>query len=121
MAVLAFITDLFFQAKVGETARQVGVELKMVDTLYKFFPALSPNIRLVLIDLNAERISGSALISQIKASHPGLPVVAFAAHVEKDRIEAAQQAGADEVLPRSDFSRRLPEILRQAAGEEASD
>ncbi|HLV01114.1 MAG TPA: hypothetical protein VKZ59_07605, partial [Acidobacteriota bacterium] len=66
MKILAFITDLFFQAKVAETARQVGANLEIATSLYKFIPALQKGPDLVIIDLEAEGISGPALISQIK-------------------------------------------------------
>ena len=111
--VVAYITDLFFQAKVGETAKQTGVELSIVNSVYKLFPLLNKNPSLVIIDLKAEGISGPALISQIKGSNAGTPVVAFAPHVEKTLFQHAEQAGADKVMPRSVFSESLPEILRE--------
>jgi hypothetical protein len=39
--------------------------------------------------------------------------VGFASHVDADTIAAAEAAGCDEVLPRSRFFRRLPELTQQ--------
>ncbi|MGH9341758.1 MAG: response regulator [Acidobacteriota bacterium] len=111
MAILAYITDLFFQAKVGETAHQVGADLKIVTSLYKFLPELNNFPSMVLIDLNAEGISPSALISQIKEQSPDLPVVVYASHVQDELMQRAIQAGANEVLPKSKLSRDLPKLL----------
>ena len=40
-----------------------------------------------------------------------IPIVGFASHVQTDVIEAARKAGVDDVLARSAFTQRLPEIL----------
>ena len=37
--------------------------------------------------------------------------VGFASHVDRDTVAAAEAAGCDEVLARSQFFRRLPELL----------
>lgn len=121
MAILAYITDLFFQAKVGETARQVGADLNIVTSLYKFIPELSKKPSLVLIDLNAEGISGSTLISQVKERYPDVAVVAYGSHVQAGLMEQALRAGADEVLPRSKFSRQLAGLLKRYAGESRTE
>ena len=115
MSVLAYITDLFFQAKVGQTAQSVGVKVKIVSSLYHFLPQLKEKPSLVLIDLNADGISPSTLIAQIKEKNPELPVVAYGAHVQTELLERARKSGADSVLPRSKLSSDLPKILTRYA------
>src|SRR5262249_52941578 len=64
----------------------------------------------VLIDMNATGLNASAAIGAAKEA--GVPrVVAFLSHVQTELADAARSAGATEVLARSEFSRRLPEIL----------
>jgi hypothetical protein len=41
---------------------------------------------------------------------PSARIVAFGSHVDDDVLDAARAAGIDEVLPRSSFFRRLPEL-----------
>jgi hypothetical protein len=41
-----------------------------------------------------------------------LPTVGFVSHVRADVINAARQAGVDEVMARSAFTERLAEILK---------
>lgn len=112
MAVLAYITDLFFQAKVGQTAKAAGIDLKIVTSLYHFLPRLEENPEIVLIDLNANGINPRSLIVQIKENHPDIPVIAYAAHVEKGLLEQARQAGADQVLSRAKLTKDLAQILK---------
>jgi hypothetical protein len=40
--------------------------------------------------------------------------VGYASHVQTEVIDAARQAGVDEVMARSAFTARLPEILASA-------
>lgn len=113
MNVLAYITDLFFQAKVGQTAKAAGADLKIVSSLYHFLPALQKNPSMVLIDLRAEGISPSALIAQIKGKTPDLPVIVYAAHTDTELIERAKRAGADEVMSKAELSEELPDLLKR--------
>ena len=111
MSVLAYITDLFFQVKVKETARQVGVPVKLTTSWAEFTAELENRPSLVIVDLASKGIDSPALITQVKSSAPDVPVVAFAAHVNKDQIQLASGAGADYSMPRSKFSQQLPMIL----------
>jgi hypothetical protein len=47
------------------------------------------------------------------ASREPVRILAFGPHVAVDRFEAAREAGADEVLARGAFDRRLPDLLRE--------
>jgi hypothetical protein len=40
-----------------------------------------------------------------------IPTVGYVSHVQTELIEAARRAGVGEVLARSAFNERLPEIL----------
>jgi hypothetical protein len=42
-----------------------------------------------------------------------IPTVGFASHVQTDVIDAARRAGVGEVLARSAFAQRLPDILER--------
>jgi CheY-like chemotaxis protein len=111
--VLALVDDLFFRAKLVETARQTGVELAcfatpqdLVEEAQVHAPAL------VIVDLNASTDPLGA-IQQLTASH-SVPVVAFLSHVQVDLAESARRAGCTQVMPRSQFSKELPTILARA-------
>jgi CheY-like chemotaxis protein len=112
--VLALVDDLFFQAKLTETARHVGVVLQTVasgEALVAAAAAGAP--RLVLVDLNARQGALEA-IERLHALGNTRPIIAFLSHVQTELAGRARAAGCQQVLPRSKFTAELAEILRQA-------
>lgn len=131
--VLALVDDLFFQAKLTETARKLGVKLKTVTTgtaLVAALRELREEItkgthggsqdgsmgelpRLVVVDLNARQGAVEA-IEQLHVSGNAIPIIGFLSHVQTELAQRAQAAGCKQVMPRSIFTANLSEILRQA-------
>jgi CheY-like chemotaxis protein len=112
--VLALVDDLFFQAKMTETARRVGVALETVASGDALVAAAAPRMhRLVLVDLNA-RQGALAAVERLRASGNAQPIVGFLSHVQTELAEKARAAGCQEVLPRSKFTAELAEILGRA-------
>jgi|SRR5690348_8062158 len=120
--VLALVDDLFFQAKLAETARKLGVMLKTVSTGTALVEALkqapdgtapSNKPRLVVVDLNAQQGALEA-IEQLQRSGNSVPVIGFLSHVQTELAQRARAAGCRQVMPRSSFTMNLSEILRQA-------
>ena len=116
-SVVAVVDDLFFVSKLQETARQVGAPLAIVraatfhlDDLRRQKPAL------IIFDLNTTSGNAAELIRQLKsdAELKEIPVLAFFSHVQVELQRAAQEAGCDQILPRSQFTATLPQLLRQA-------
>jgi CheY-like chemotaxis protein len=111
--VLVLVDDLFFQAKLAETARQVGVALKMVSTGEALLRAAGEDsVALVIVDLNAPQ--SVEAIEKLRAAGRARPVVAFLSHVRTDLAERARAAGCQQVLPRSKFTKDLAALLAQA-------
>jgi DNA-binding NarL/FixJ family response regulator len=115
--VVALIDDLFFLAKVHETAKHTGVTLETAATGEQLLKtaAASPNA-LVVVDLNARQGALEAIERLCAANGPGNPrrVIAFLSHVQTDVAERARKAGCQNVMPRSRFTQDLAEILRGA-------
>lgn len=117
-AVVAAVNDLFFGAKLRETARGLGVALIAA----RWPQEVSGRVRehrpaLLIVDLHWDTCRPLELVRGIKAD-PDLRhthVLGYYAHVREDLRAAAAEAGFDEVLPRSAFSARLPEILGRYA------
>jgi CheY-like chemotaxis protein len=115
--VLALVDDLFFQAKLAETARKLGVNLKTVSTGAALVGALEGAAsigqpRLVVVDLNARQGALEA-IEQLQRSGNPVPVIGFLSHVQTELAERARAAGCKQVMPRSSFTMNLSEILGQ--------
>jgi|SRR5579862_469500 len=115
--VVALVDDLFFQMKLIETAKQLGVELRTcttADALANEVGAHAP--KLVVVDLNA-RSNPLEAISRVHASGPGIPLIGFLSHVQVDLAAQARAAGCADVMPRSKFTQNLATILARAKSE----
>ena len=114
---IALIDDLFFLAKVHETAKHTGVTLATASNCEQLLKAAAANPgALVLVDLNAKQGALDAIEKLCTPNGPGNPrrVIAFLSHVQTDLAARAMAAGCHEVMPRSKFTQNLAEILRGA-------
>ena len=117
--VVALVDDLFFQSKMMETARQVGVDLRACSTADALAAEISANApRLVVIDLNAQGNPLEAL-RQVQSLGDGISLIAYLSHVQTDLAESARAAGCREVMPRSKFTRDLAAIFARAKSKTA--
>lgn len=110
--VLVVVEDLFFVARIRETANHLGVTLDEAtpDNALERMAARRPD--LAIVDLH-HRGDAVALVSACKASGACADVVwvGFYSHVDGETRARATAAGVDHVLPRSAFTRRLAELL----------
>ena len=109
--VIAAIPDLFFRAKVVETAKTLSVPLQIArdaDELLQQIRTEKP--RLVLLDLQAAAMQPLDTLVALE----GIPVVGYLAHEEIALRDQALAAGCGEVLTKGQFSASLPSILRRA-------
>src|SRR5579862_5014796 len=95
---IVLVDDLFFQAKLFETAKQTGTTLETVasgDQLVQA-AALSPTA-LIIVDLNARQGALEA-IEKLGANPSGNPrrVIAFLSHVQTELAERARAAGCQD-------------------------
>jgi len=121
---IALIDDLFFLAKVHETAKHTGVTLETAATGEQLLKAAAASpAALILVDLNARLGALDAVERLCAANGPARPaggqgnprrVIAFLSHVQTDLVERARAAGCTDVMPRSKFTQNLAEILRGA-------
>jgi DNA-binding NarL/FixJ family response regulator len=111
--VVALMDDLFFQMKLAETAKQLGVEVKVATNAEALMGLLASEPKLVIVDLNA-RSQPIAAIEKLRQTQKDVRVVGFLSHVQRELAAQAQAAGCDEVLPRSSFTQNLAAILSVA-------
>ena len=83
----------------------------MVSTVREKRPSL------VIFDLNSSRLQPLAAIAEMKVD-PDLKTtrtLGYVSHVDTATIDAARQAGIDQVVARSAFAARLGDILSNEA------
>jgi CheY-like chemotaxis protein len=108
--VVGLMNDLFFQMKIAETAKHLGVEFKVAANGEVLANMLEPPTKLVIVDLNAKS-DPVATISRLRATEKELPIVSFLSHVQVELAAQAKAAGATEVMARSVFTQNLAKIL----------
>jgi CheY-like chemotaxis protein len=111
--VVGLMDDLFFQMKVAETAKHLGVEFKVAANGDVLATMLESPTKLILVDLNSKS-NPVATIARLRASQKELPIIAFLSHVQVDLAAEAKAAGSTQVLPRSAFTQNLATILAEA-------
>ena len=115
--VVALIDDLFFQAKLRETARQTGINVETATDAEQLLAAAAASpAALVIVDLNARGGALEAVKQLNRLETPGnhRRVIAFLSHVQTELAEQARAAGCGEVMPRSQFTQNLAAILRSS-------
>ena len=112
--ILAVVDDLMFTSKIRATAKPLGVSVVFARSseaalaeMRKAAPAL------VIFDLNNPRTDplGTVLAMKGDPALASIPTVGFVSHVHTELIETARQAGVNDVMARSMFAERLPQIL----------
>ena len=116
--IFAFVDDLFFLAKIQETARKLNVKVEFVktdkDLLEKMHQNGEEKPSLIIFDLNNNSAKPLTLIPKLKNKlKKGTSIIGFLSHVQGDLKQKAHEVGCDMVLPRSAFSQNLPQLLRR--------
>ena len=115
--IVCAIDDLIFSIKISTAAKSLNTDIyfersaeKIVQTIRETRPSL------VIFDLNSARLRPMDAIGQLKSDPElrGIRTLGYVSHVDASTIEAARQAGIDQVLARSAFTNQLGEILTSA-------
>ena len=119
--ILAFVPDIFFQARIAETARRVAIRVAFAPTLDAFLKAVqagaeTPN--LLILDLNAtdgsDQNAALSALERLRATGNQTPAVAFLSHVQHELAARAAAFANTEVMPRSKVTQDLVSILTRA-------
>jgi CheY-like chemotaxis protein len=110
--VVACVEDLFFRSKIEATARHLNVPVKFVSPQELSKATGASDAAAVLLELS----SAGECLKAVREMRSGdatreLPVIGFLSHVDKQLASDAESAGVTRVLPRSQFSETLPDLL----------
>ncbi|MDQ3817456.1 MAG: response regulator [Acidobacteriota bacterium] len=112
--VLAAVDDMFFAAKIRGTAEQAGLEVRFAKSAEDALEKASAELpALIIADLHSTKCDPFDLARLVKAdsSLQSVPLVGFFSHVRVELQRRALESGFDRVVPRSLFSKNMPEIL----------
>src|ERR1700722_8025049 len=125
--IFFFIEDLFFIAKIQETARKLGVKVAFVKNDKEAITALTSGEEedrpgLIVFDLNNANAKPLTLIPKLKTKlKRSTSIIGFLSHLQGDLKAKAVEAGCDTVMPRAAFSQNLPNLLRRYGMEEEEE
>lgn len=110
--VMAAVSDLFLRTKINAVAQAAKVDLNVFGDFNRLRAQLSDTPALVLINLGELSPQDVPLLAELLQA--GHRVIGFLSHVEVDLARVVRATGC-EVMPRSQFFERLPEILLEHA------
>lgn len=116
--ILYCATDLLWATRIRATGESLGIPCRPARSVEMLEARLGDSdVRALIVDLDSPEAALS-LIARLRGPNADdrarrVRIVAFGPHVATSQFEAARAAGADAVLARGAFDRRLPEILTQ--------
>jgi CheY-like chemotaxis protein len=115
--------DLLAASRVEGEARRVGITFDIVASAEAAIDLCSRElVGLVIVDLATSGLDLPTLVDKLGRTGEIRPrMVAFGPHVHEARLEAAANAGFDEVLSRGQFMAQIGAILARNATEEQQE
>jgi CheY-like chemotaxis protein len=106
---------MFFASKIRGTAEALGLDVQFarnVDAAIELTRKAAPT--LIIADLHAQSCDPFMLAERLKADEQlkAIPLLGFFSHVQTALQQRAEQSGYDRIVPRSYFSKHLPQILQ---------
>jgi hypothetical protein len=109
--VVAVVADLFFVARIRETARLADVPLVFARSTPQLEAALTDGARLVLFDLTGGFDYG-AIFAALERAAPRPPVLGYTTHALAAQTQP-WHARCDRVVTKETLTRELPTLLRE--------
>jgi CheY-like chemotaxis protein len=115
--LVALVADLFFDARIRETARQLDVPCEIVRDPARL-PERAAGARLIIVDMSLRHGDPAAAVRALKAAPAtrDIPVVGYLYDAQVELIRTARAAGCARVLSRGGLTQKLPDLLRPLAG-----
>lgn len=111
--ILGLMHDLFFRSKVDAVSHAVGVEVVYAGSLDEANARCAEEApAMIFVDLADPRFPAVETAGAMRAAAPAARLIGFASHVDLKALGAAHEAGFEMTLSRSEFTQRLPELLK---------
>ncbi len=111
-AIVACVEDLFFRSKIEATARHLNVPVRFTEPKDLAKAVAPDDTGAVLVEISEDggSLEAVARLRQNSATKD-LPVIGFLRHTDRELARQAEAAGLTRVMPRSEFSETLPDLL----------
>jgi DNA-binding response OmpR family regulator len=110
--ILFVSDDVFFWSRVHGIAKSLGRDAVRVGDEAAMDAAFhAGGVARVIVDLGSRSVDALAWAARWKGTSPAPQLIAFGSHVNEAAFAAAKEAGFDEVMPNSRFSRSMADWL----------
>lgn len=120
--ILYFASDLLWASRIKATAEGIGLKARPVRSAEMLRARLEEAgrgeiepVTCFLADLD-DAATALELIRTVRAGGARIRVLAWGPHVARDALQAARDAGADEVMTRGGFDHDMENILLRLEG-----
>jgi hypothetical protein len=107
--VVAVLKDLFFVARIRETARLAGVSLVFARTVEELTPVITPSTRFALVDLTSD-LDYAQIFRQLEQAH--IPALGFTTHALARQTQPLH-AHCRRVVTKETLTRELGVLLQR--------
>jgi hypothetical protein len=108
---VAVVKDLFFVARIKETARMVGTPLVFARTPEELTVALADRADLVILDLTTSGWDYEPFFAALDGMAPRPPVLGFTTHALA-RVTQPYHPRCTRVVTKETLTQELPELLK---------
>jgi CheY-like chemotaxis protein len=111
-SIVACVEDLFFRSKIEATGRHLNVPVRFAESKDLARVAGEPGTAAVLLELSTNGDCFDA-VRKLRGNREtsDVPVIGFLRHTDRELAKQAEAAGLTRVLPRSEFSETLPDLV----------
>jgi glycine oxidase len=110
---LGLVRDILFRSRIDAVAQALGVEVAYAADLEQASArAVELKPAIVFADLSDASFAAAPTARQLRAAVAAIRLVGFASHVDLKSLASARDAGFELTLSRSEFTARLPELLK---------
>jgi len=110
--IIVVSDDLIFKTKIDSILKTQNLKVgNYTDFNSIDFESLSESSVLIIVDLEIENIDFSLISEKKNLFRKKMYLLGYCSHVLTDLMKKANDAGFDEVMPRSKFVKSLPKLL----------
>lgn len=111
--ILGLMHDLFFRSKVDAVAHAAGIGVAYAASLDEARTRCADERpAVVFVDLADPNFPARETAEAMRACDSAVRLIGFASHVDLKALGAARDAGFEMALSRSEFTQRLPDLLK---------
>ena len=110
---LGLVRDILFRSRIDAAAQALALDVAYASNLEQAGARVAQaQPAVIFVDLSDASFPAEATAHQMRSAAGSVRLIGFASHVDLKSLTAAREAGFELTLSRSEFTMRLPELLK---------